>query len=212
VSGEAGPWELRERLELWSALLLAAATVATAYSAYQSTRWSGEQSTRFTQAGAARLESAKAQSNGSSLVTIDAALFTGWAAAVGNDDEKLRKVYEDRFFRKEFRPAFEEWLESNQANNRNSKSVPFALDSYRPAELARAEELEAESTENFEVGREANQNSDNYVLSTIFFAAVLFFAGVATKFTSNRIVAVSLGVGTLVFLGGLVRLATLPFL
>jgi type VI protein secretion system component VasF len=38
---------LRERLELWSAALLAAATLTTAYSAYQATRWSGQQSTRF---------------------------------------------------------------------------------------------------------------------------------------------------------------------
>jgi len=34
----------------------------------------------------------------------------------------------------------------------------------------------------------------------------------STKFTSDRIVAGTLAVGTIVFLGGLVRLLTLPFL
>lgn len=35
----------RDRLELWSAALLAAATLTTAYSAYEATRWGGQQST-----------------------------------------------------------------------------------------------------------------------------------------------------------------------
>ncbi|HKJ35466.1 MAG TPA: hypothetical protein VKA36_02765 [Solirubrobacterales bacterium] len=207
-----GPTQFRERLELWSALLLAAATVATAYSAYESTRWSGQQSTDFTSAGASRTESAKAQSNGASFVTIDAALFTEWASALSNGNKRLQKAYEDRFFRKEFKPAFEEWLASKPEKNPDAENVPFTLDSYQPEELVRADELEEEASAKFESGREANQTSDNYVLSTIFFAAVLFFAGIATKFTSDRIVAVSLGAGTVVFVLGVIRLATLPFL
>jgi len=49
------------------------------------------------------------------------------------------------------------------------------------------------------------------VLGTIFFAAVLFFAGLATKFKSDRIALGALSFGTLMFLGGLIRLGTLPF-
>ncbi len=202
----------RDRLEQWSALLLAAATVATAYSAYESTRWSGEQSTKFTQAGASRTESAKAQSNGASFVTIDASLFTEWAAAVSEDNKALQDALEDRFFRTEFKPVFREWLDSKPAKNPDAEATPFSLPSYQPEELVRASELEDEASNNFELGREANQTSDNYVLSTIFFAAVLFFAGVATKFRRDRIVAWMLTFGTLVFAAGLVRLLTLPFL
>ena len=50
------------------------------------------------------------------------------------------------------------------------------------------------------------------VLATIFFASVLFFAGIATKFGTDRIVTGTLAVGTIVFLGGVTRLITLPFL
>jgi len=49
------------------------------------------------------------------------------------------------------------------------------------------------------------------VLATIFFAAVLFFAGLSPKFTSDRIAMEALGFGTIMFVSGLVRLATLPF-
>ena len=82
---------LRERLELWSAALLAAATLTTAYSAYEATRWGGQQSTRFTQAGAARTESAKAQSRGFSFVTIDADLFTQFAVAYSQGNKQLER-------------------------------------------------------------------------------------------------------------------------
>jgi hypothetical protein len=211
VSKTHEKWGLRERLELWSALLLAAATVATAYSAYQSTRWSGEQSTQFTQAGAARTESAKARSDAAALLTIDAGLFTQFAIAFTEGKRKSQDVIE-HFFRSEFKPAFEEWVALKPLKNPNAPATPFNLKSYKPRTLVQSEKLEREATEHFEAGREANQTGDNYVLATIFFAAVLFFAGIASKFTSDRIVALTLGAGTIVFLLGLVRLMTLPFL
>ena len=201
----------RERLELWSALLLAAATVATAYSAYESSRWSGEQSIQFTSAGASRTESAKARSDAASLLTIDAGLFVEYAEAFTTGNEQLQRATE-RFFREEFRPTFEKWLAMRPLENEHAPATPFQLDSYRPRRLVESEQLEEQATAQFDAGREANRNSDNYVLATIFFAAVLFFAGIATKFESDRIVAGTLAAGTIVFLGGLVRLATLPFL
>lgn len=211
MSATHDSWGIRERLELWSALLLAAATVATAYSAYQSTRWSGEQSTQFTEAGAARTESAKARSDAAALLTIDAGLFTEFAIAFTEGKSKSEQVIQ-RFFRAEFRPAFQEWIDLKPLKNKEAPATPFNLRSYRPKSLVESKRLEREATGHFEAGREANQTGDNYVLATIFFAAVLFFAGIASKFTSDRIVTFTLATGTLVFLLGLVRLFTLPFL
>ena len=204
-------WDFRERLELWSATLLAVATVATAYSAYESTRWSGEQSTQFTQAGASRTESAKANSTASSQITVDASLFTQFAVQFAEGSQRGQDLIE-RFFRAEFRPSFEEWIDMKPLKNPEAPPTPFQLDSYEPAKLVEADQLEAEATTHFEAGKEANETADNYVLATIFFAMVLFFSGIATKFTSNRVVAISLGAGTFVFLAGLARLLTLPFL
>jgi hypothetical protein len=83
---------------------------------------------------------------------------------------------------------------------------------YKVAALEESEELEAEADQLFEEGREANQTSDNYVLATIFFAAVLFFGGLSVKFRSQRLIVATLVFGTLMFLGGVIRLGTLPFL
>lgn len=204
--------DLRERLELWSAALLAAATLATAYSAYQATRWSGQQSTRFTQAGAARTESAKAQSRGFSLVTIDADLFTQFAVAYSRGNVRLERIISRRFFRGEFKRAFNAWLKTDPLHNSKAPDTPFQTKQYKVAALQESERLEGEAEGLFKEGREANQTSDNYVLATIFFAAVLFFAGLSVKFRTRRLVVATLLFGSLMFLGGLARLVTLPFL
>ncbi len=200
-----------ERLELWSAILISIATVATAYSAYESTRWSGRQSTEFTSAGAARTESAKARADHAANLAIDAGLFADFAGAYTDDKKRLQSAIQG-IFRREFRPAVKEWLALDPLNNKGAPATPFALKSYRPRRLIESRRLEREAVAHFESGREANQNSDNYVLATIIFAAVLFFAGIATKFTSRELVTAMLGAGTLVFAAGLVRLVTLPFL
>ena len=202
----------RERLELWSAALLAAATLTTAYSAYEATRWGGQQSTRFTQAGAARTESAKAQSRGFSFVTIDADLFTQYVVAFSQGNKQLERVFVQRFFRDEFKRAFNAWLKTRPSKNPRSPATPFAMKQYKVAELEESERLEDEASQQFEEGRDANQTSDNYVLATIFFAAVLFFGGLSVKFRSLRLVIATLTFGSLMFLSGVIRLVTLPFL
>ena len=54
-------WDRWEPLaEVIATVILALATLATAWSGYQSARWGGEQSTKFSQAGALRTESTRA--------------------------------------------------------------------------------------------------------------------------------------------------------
>ena len=88
---------------------------------------------------------------------------------------------------------------------------PFALDSYEPQRLVDSEELEETASAKFDEGKDANQSSDDYVLATIFFASVLFFAGLSSKFTSNRVAILGLSFATIVFIAGIARLSTLPF-
>lgn len=197
----------RDRLEQWAALLLAAATVATAFSAYQATRWSGEQSTKFTQAGAARTESAKAEGKANNLLNFDQALFAEYSTALYSpgDTEVIRSGLRDQF-RDEFKPAFSEWLQGDPGES------PFELDSYKLEKQVEADKLESNAQILFELGREANENSDKYVLSTIFFAAVLFFAGIAGTFRRDQLVKTMLIFGCIVFAGGLIRVGTLPLL
>ena len=62
----------------------------------------------------------------------------------------------------------------------------------------------------FEQASEENEISDQYVLLTVMFASVLFFAGVSGKFASHVIDLVMLVFAGLVFVIGLVILFTYP--
>ena len=80
------------------------------------------------------------------------------------------------------------------------------------ANAARADALERLGNRRLEEGKEATDHTDAYVLTTVFFAAVLFFAGISTRFDWMKVRA-----GVLVFAAkGLgyaaFRIFTLPYL
>lgn len=58
--------------------------------------------------------------------------------------------------------------------------------------------------------RTANQNGDTYVLTTVLFASVLFFAGVSTKLASARNRAILLGVGVAILIVAAITVLTFP--
>lgn len=57
---EDGGRTWHRRLEIAAAVLLALATIASAWSAYQASRWNGEQALGYSRAGADRVESSRA--------------------------------------------------------------------------------------------------------------------------------------------------------
>jgi hypothetical protein len=79
VSG--GATQAERRVELLSAVLLALATVATAWSAYQSRQWIGEQSQAYSRATAARIAENRFAALANRQVQIDVATFIEWVDA-----------------------------------------------------------------------------------------------------------------------------------
>ena len=80
------------------------------------------------------------------------------------------------------------------------------------ADEARSRKLETLGDVRFEQGKEATDHADDYVFVTVFFAIVLFFAGISLRFDwlPMRILILSLGTALLVY--GAIRLGTLPTL
>ena len=79
-------------MELVATVLLAVATVATAWSGYQSTRWNGEQAKAGARANALRIESAKAAGLANSQTEIDVATFTQWVNAYAQEQTRARRL------------------------------------------------------------------------------------------------------------------------
>ena len=198
-----------ERLEIVATILLAIATVGTAWSGYQASRWNGEQAKAAARANAARVESTRAAARANSETQVDVATFVAWVDAYALERTELADFYYARF-REEFKPAVEAWVATRPRRNPEAPLTPFAMPEYKLASQERANELEATAELWATRARENVQRSTNYVLAVILFAATLFFAGMSTKLGTPRLRRALLAFGALVFVGTVVWLATFP--
>lgn len=203
------PTPRERRLELITAVLLALATVATAWAAYQAREWTGEQSTGYSQATAARIAENREAALASRQVQIDVATFTQWLDADRLHRTELAEIYRARF-RDEFKPAFAAWIATRPFVNPDAPPTPFAMSEYRLKATADAERLEATAGAASERAKDANQHADNFMLAVVLFATSLFFFGLSAKLTTPRSRGVILGIGCVVFLAGAIWVATLP--
>jgi len=199
----------RSRVELAATVLLAVATVATAWSGYQSTRWNGEQAKAAARANALRIDSAKAAGLANSQTGIDVATFTQWVDAYARKQTELADFYFKRF-RAEFRPAVAAWVATRPLKNTDAPLTPFAMPQYKLAARGEAERLDAEAELYAAQARRNIQRASNYVLGVVLFASALFFAGISTKLTSPRLRVALLSIGCAVFLLTALWIATSP--
>ena len=199
----------RDRVELVATLLLAVATVATAWSGYQSTRWNGEQAKAAGRSNALRVESAKAAGLANTQTEIDVATFTQWVNAYSLDQTELADFYFKRF-RPEFKPAVNAWIATRPLKNADAPPTPFAMPQYKLAARAQSERLEAQADVFAGKVLVNIQRASNYVLAVVLFASALFFAGMSTKLTAPKLRIAMLTVGCVLFLGTAVWIATSP--
>jgi hypothetical protein len=81
---------------------------------------------------------------------------------------------------------------------------------YRPAALARSARLDAAADELYTEGTKAKSNDDRYILSTVFFAGVLFFAGISLRLDWRPLKIAVLGLAFALLVGGAAFVVTLP--
>jgi hypothetical protein len=194
---------------LIATVLLSVATVATAWSGYQSTRWNAEQAKVGARANALRIESTRASDLANTETEIDVATFTQWANAYAQKQTMLADFYFKRF-RKEFKPAVDAWIATKPLKNPNAPLTPFAMPQYKLAARVEAEQLAAQANVFAAQALSDIQRSTNYVLCVVLFASALFFAGVSTKLTTPRFRIALLAIGCIIFLGTAVWIATSP--
>lgn len=200
-------------IELAAAVLLALATIVAAWSAYQATRWGGEQASASRSALAARTAAAQETTIFGSQVQVDVQLWILWLQQIQLDrregDNASGMAFVEVRFRDEFRPAFEAWL-AQVPEGSVPPGTPFAMPEYQPASRAAADRLNQEAEVFAETSAQANQTGDNFVLTAVIMASVLFFAGVGTKLKGRGLRLVMLLFAALLFVGGLAFMLSLP--
>jgi hypothetical protein len=205
---------------------MALAAIFTAWAAFQSAKWSGEQATAFSRAGATRTESTRFDTQAGQQTGIDVAIFTSWLDALNSDinegtiesgpgvvfepEEGTLSGFLYERVRTEFKPAFDEWLILFAEDRDAAPPTPFAMDSYVLAAGEEASRLQEQADDFAAEAGQANQNSDDYVLTAVAFALVLFFGGVSSKLGSKRNSYLAVGVATVMFVGATWVLLSLP--
>jgi hypothetical protein len=216
---------LDRKFELFEAVLLSIAAVLAAWTGFQAAKWSGVQANSYSQAGASRVESTRRSTTAGQQTIVDVISFTQWLQAAEAeglfseppdptkpyvpDPNALSGFLYERF-RPEFRVAVDAWIATNPRLDPDAPTTPFAMRQYRLAASKDSVRLEQRAERQSAMARTANQRSDNYVLMTIMFATVLFFAGISSKMDTFRARLLLLGTGTLLFLISLVIVALFP--
>ncbi len=215
-----------DRIELIATIIMALAAIATAWCAFQATKWGGIMSIEFSSANAARVESTRADGVANSQRVIDVNVFTSWLDAVAAEiedgtippvsqagyepvDGTLSAFYFARM-RGEFRIALDAWLATEPLTNADAPPSPFSMDEYQLAAAIESDEFLVSAEEHRQAALDANQDGDNYVLTTVGFALVIFFAGVSSKLDAYRNRWIAIGMALLLFVGGLVAVFSLP--
>jgi hypothetical protein len=216
---------LDHRFELFEAIVLSIAAVLAAWTGFQSAKWSGVQANSYSVAGATRVESTRASTLAGQESTADLVSFTSWLQAAENEglladlsatddgytpDPTLVSGFLYERFRPEFKVAVDAWVATRPGTNADAPATPFAMKEYRLAATAQADRLERKAERSASEARTANQRSDNYVLMTIVFATVLFFAGISSKMDTVRARTFLLSVGVLILFTAMVIVATFP--
>ena len=196
-------------VEFFGALVLSAATVATAWCAYQAVLWSGDETKFYFEATVAQVDSAQLENTAMQRAGFHIALFVEYMAALSQDNQVLADFLYQRF-PPELKTATDAWLAEDPFNNPDAPASPFKMPEYSLPEQVAAEEMDQVAIEKFTKAGQADEHADNYVLLTVIFAMVLFFSGISGKFQWRVIDALVLAFGVIVLLGGLVLLVQIP--
>ena len=197
------------KIDIPATVLLALAAIASAWSGYQSARWGGVQAFSLTRSNALGTKATGQAVRADQLLILDAGLFVEYVTAEERGDQKMADFIAARF-RPEMKNAFKAWIATDPMHNPRAPSSPFVMPQYSPAARENSMRFAALSEKEVRKASIANQQSDDYVLLTVIFATVLFFAGVSTHIQRWKVSLSTLIVGLAFFFYGLVVLVSYP--
>lgn len=188
---------------------MAAATIATAWSAYQSALWNGDHARGKARVTTATIRSARDSNLAVQRTTLDVQLFVQWAAAVNARDTAMAEFLFARFPDR-LRVATAAWRATEPLTNPEAPRTPFDMPEYLVPEREEARRWEGIASQESDAAEQASATANRYLLFTIIFASVLFFAGISGKFRSQSIDLTVLVLGALTLFVGVTVMLLSP--
>ena len=196
--------------DLFATVLLSTAALGTAYGAWQAGLWDGQQAAHYTRTNAEHAEAAQISSLAAAELSYDAISTLELGLAAIEEGPAKVELIAKHVIRREFRPYLDAWLETRPFVNPSAPSTPFAMPGFHNAKLAEALAHSRAAEHQYEAGQRANQISDDYLLSTVVFGFVLFFAGISPKLHRRPFRWTALVISAIAMVLGLVLLLQLP--
>ena len=204
---EGDPWG--GWFEVIAAVLLGLATLASAWSGYQSSLWGGIQTFRLAEAETIGRKAGGKAIYATQLRAIDAVLFERYASAVSEKNNHLAEFLFKRF-RPEMKVAVEAWVALKPLKNPSAPLTPFTMAEYSVAVEKDAQKLQEEEGKKFVEARSANETSDTYLLLTVLYGIVLFLGGIAAAFEKQRLRVVIIVLAVVTLTVATIAMAFLP--
>jgi len=171
-------------IEVLTVLLLAVATVGSAWCAYQVSQWNGMETDASRASAVARINGSREYALATQKVAYDAASVAQYAEAIVDGNEPLQTFLRASIIRPAFLPLLDEW----QAYIDETGEPPPNLvenEEYLSGLFAKSTEYDEVALAATIEGDDAGRNADDYIVTTLFMASALFFAGVTASFSSR---------------------------
>ena len=188
------------------AVLLGAAAIVTAFSAYKNELRNHEATIKFNQGVVHTNQASKEYTQGSQIRAQDGALFLEFAKAANSNDKALTAYVHDTLMSPSLRKSVDWW-----SGTKDSVDSPFVPQNpyYRIAQNIRGDQLTADSRKNFKEAKHEQNVSDQYTLVEVILASALFLLGIAGVSSRQSIKIGAVSAGGLIFLAALVTLVTI---
>ena len=192
-----------------TAVLMALATVGTAWCSYKSASWTRQSNRLMNEYNSLERRAGVLTLQGMQSATIHSAMFMQMLAAREAGNENLANFYIERF-PPDVRKAYDAWLAQKPFENPKADPHPFVPNLYESRGSREAAELSAKAANNLLVARRAGNTSGQYLANTVLFATMLFFANAVIKFEQKRVRVLAFAFAVAVFAFAVVRTALLP--
>ena len=207
---DPNPNESRRRwFEPASAILMALATLSTAWCSFESSKWSGQSNEFATNAARLEQKASLLHLEDNQIIGIQVKLFMEFVGATVAGNDKLAKYYSDRF-PPELRAAYDRWLTQNPLENPKADQHPFSLGLYKPRFADAARQASEDAARDGAEAKRTGNIAAQYLSNTVLLAAVLFFAGTSAKFDQRYVRQSSFFFAVAAFLFAATRMLMLP--
>jgi hypothetical protein len=207
---DRSPNESRRRwFEPASAILMALATLSTAWCSYQSSKWNGQSSEFATNTARLEQKASLLHLEDNQIISIQVKLFMEFVDAKVAGNDKLAKYYSDRF-PPELRAAYDRWLAQNPLENPKADQHPFSLGLYKPRFADATRQATEDAARDGAEAKRTGNIAAQYLSNTVLLAAVLFFAGTSAKFDQRYVRQSSFFFAVAAFLFAAMRMLMLP--